>query len=796
MTRRSPQPKKIASRTWIWFVVAFATWSIACIVAIATLPTWSRPWVRDALLEKLSARLEQPVELGELELDYERVVLHDLVVGDPETPIIRLDEVVVDLEGHVLWRGRIDVERVHVTGGRVQGDRATLEGLARKALRRRNPQAPDEERRVRIVPKSLDLADVWIVVDEPDDPRIRHLEARVQAELELATRTAVLTLGDVRVQPRRGPLVTAGKIATTLVVESTPDGPQLVFPLRIDVDDVGAPVTEAIAVAGVDGWVKLSDPAITEVELDLSGGFSDRADDAGARLWSMAGKLRRDLSAGVVRLDMAEFELGRIPEVLEGLPVVESAQATVGGHLSVVFGGGIARLEGDVSLEGLNVNHPVLAKDPVRGIGFDLQFAAEIDPRARRLRLDHAVVEREGVRLALAADIEHTEDRRHRRYRVHASVPAVDCQAVLDAIPRELTPSMQGFVLDGDFEADVRFEADYSDLEAMVLDGKIGMDHCKAKQVPAHASADRLNGSFTHRVTMRDGRERTVSLHDGSGSFTPLESISPHMVQAVLTTEDGGFWRHKGFLPSQFKTAMQRNLAAGKVRLGASTITMQMVKNVLLSHERTLSRKLQEFFLTWYLETALSKQRIMELYLNVIEFGPGIYGVTRAARHYFGKHPGELSPPEAAFLALMLPSPVRRHASWCHGAPTASMQIKLQRILGIMHDRKRLSEEDYLMWKDMPLQFDTTERNDEGSCLAEIDRLLSAQEGQRALSGLLAGGAANDSPEPAPEDEDVVPTPRVKWSKSNDTDEPREPGDVDAPGHPAMDETPPDGETW
>ena len=114
-------------------MVAFATWSIACIVAIATLPTWSRPWVRDALLEKLSARLEQPVELGELELDYERVVLHDLVVGDPETPIIRLDEVVVDLEGHVLWRGRIDVERVHVTGGRVQGDRATLEGLARKA---------------------------------------------------------------------------------------------------------------------------------------------------------------------------------------------------------------------------------------------------------------------------------------------------------------------------------------------------------------------------------------------------------------------------------------------------------------------------------------------------------------------------------------------------------------------------------------------------------------------------------------------------------------------------------------
>ncbi len=794
MTRRSPTPKQV-SRTWIWFVAAFLGWAIVCVTAIATLPAWTRSWAREAIVEKLSARLEQPVELGELELGYERVVVRDLVVGDPSAPILRFDEITVELAGHVLARRRVDVQRVHVQGGRVQGDRATLEDLARKAMRRRDDAPRDEGGRVRLVPDTLVLADVWVVIDEPEDPRISHLEARVQAELAPATRTAAVELQDVRVQPRRGPLVTAGKVAATLVVQRGVDGPQLAFPVRVELDDVGAPVTDAIAVAGVDGWVELSDPAITEVEVDLAGGFSNRAEDAGARLWSMAGKVRRDLSAGVVRLDMAEFELGRIPEVLGKLPVVESAQATVGGHLSVVFGGGIARLEGDVSLEGLNVNHPVLAKDPVRGIGFDLQFAAEVDPRAHRLRLDHAVIQREGVELALSADIVHTADRRHRHYRLHAQVPKVDCQAVLDAIPRELTPSLQGFVLDGEFEADVRFEADYADLEAMVLDGRIGMDDCAAKQVPVHASAERLNGSFTHRVTMRDGRERTVSLHAYSGSFTPLESISPYMVQAVLTTEDGGFWRHRGFLPSQFKTAMQRNLAAGKVRLGASTITMQMVKNVLLSHERTISRKLQELFLTWYLETALSKQRIMELYLNVIEFGPGIYGVTRAARHYFGKDPSELTPPEAAYLALMLPSPVRRHASWCHGQPTASMQVKLGRILGIMHDRKRLSEEDYLLWKDVPLQFDTTERNDVGSCLAEIDRLLSAQEGQRALSGLLAGGAANDGPEPVAADDEGEPPPKMRWTKSNDGESGDDPAEVDAPGRPAMDE-PPDGETW
>src|SRR5262245_22327934 len=105
MTRRPPTPK-IASRTWIWFVVPISVWTIACVVAIATLPTWARPWVEEAIVEKLAARLEQPVAVAELELGYERVVVRDLVVGDPEAPIVRLDEVTVDLAGHVLWRRR------------------------------------------------------------------------------------------------------------------------------------------------------------------------------------------------------------------------------------------------------------------------------------------------------------------------------------------------------------------------------------------------------------------------------------------------------------------------------------------------------------------------------------------------------------------------------------------------------------------------------------------------------------------------------------------------------------------
>jgi Transglycosylase len=786
--RRSPAPKP-ASRAWVWLLAAFGVWAVTVVVAVATAPMWARGWVREELTERLARRLELPVEIERVDLAFGRVDIFALVVGEPDAPLVRLEHVRVDLDASAWWSGRVVVEHVEIRGGRVEGSRGQLEDLATRARRPSRSETASAPGRVRPVPDRVALREIWVVVEGPgDQAALRHFEARIDAELDPHASSVALVLADVRAELRNTPVVSAAEVRTELVLEQ--GAPR--FPVRVAFDDLGAPVTAEIAVAGVDGWVELSDAKATEISLDLSGGFSDHAEDARAseRLWSLAGRVRRDLSAGTLVVDMAEFELGRVPQVLRGLPVVDSEQASVGGHVAVVFGGGVARVEGDVSLEGLNVDHPVLAKQPVRDLGFDLQFAVELDPRAHRLRIDHADITRQGVALALTGEIVHPPERRHRHYRMAARVPAVSCQAVLDAVPAELVPSLQGFVLDGDFDLDVRFDADYADLDRLVLGGRVGISECVAREVPAHASGDRLTGAFTHRVTMRDGRQRVVQLYAGSGTFTPYSRISPHMVQAVLTTEDGGFWRHDGFLPSQFRTAMQRNLAAGKVRLGASTITMQMVKNVLLSHERTLSRKLQELFLTWYVETALSKERIMEIYLNVIEFGPGIYGVTRASRHYFGKYPEELTPPEAAYLALMLPSPVRRHSHYCRGVLAPSMQIKLARILGIMRERNRLSEEDYMLWKDVPLQFDPSERESEGACLGEIQRLLEAQEGQRALTGLLAGSSAA-----AADDEGIeieAPVEPVRASPGDD-----EPADAGARGRPAMDEAvAADNETW
>jgi monofunctional biosynthetic peptidoglycan transglycosylase len=142
--------------------------------------------------------------------------------------------------------------------------------------------------------------------------------------------------------------------------------------------------------------------------------------------------------------------------------------------------------------------------------------------------------------------------------------------------------------------------------------------------------------------------------------WTDLEAISPHLLRAVLVAEDGRFCSHRGIDWVEVKNALDDE--DGR-RRGASTITMQVVKNLFLWSERAWLRKAAEIPLALYAELVLSKRRIMEIYLNVAEWGTGIYGASAAARHYFGVPAAELSAPQAARLAAILPSPETRDAA-------------------------------------------------------------------------------------------------------------------------------------
>ncbi|MEW6382074.1 MAG: monofunctional biosynthetic peptidoglycan transglycosylase [bacterium] len=141
--------------------------------------------------------------------------------------------------------------------------------------------------------------------------------------------------------------------------------------------------------------------------------------------------------------------------------------------------------------------------------------------------------------------------------------------------------------------------------------------------------------------------------------WVPLSRISPHLVRAVVIAEDDKFWRHEGFDYEAIQEAIEKDLKAGKFKLGGSTISQQLAKNLYLSPAKNPFRKIREAIITWRMEKTLSKRRILELYLNVIEWGEGVFGAEAAARHYYGKPASLLTSREAARLAAVLPNPRR-----------------------------------------------------------------------------------------------------------------------------------------
>ncbi|HWP57574.1 MAG TPA: monofunctional biosynthetic peptidoglycan transglycosylase [Candidatus Acidoferrales bacterium] len=140
--------------------------------------------------------------------------------------------------------------------------------------------------------------------------------------------------------------------------------------------------------------------------------------------------------------------------------------------------------------------------------------------------------------------------------------------------------------------------------------------------------------------------------------WMPYDRFPDHLKRAVLLAEDAAFFSHQGVDLFELKEAIKQDLEQGRFKRGASTITMQLARNLYLSPEKSLLRKGREIMIAYELERVLSKRRIFELYLNVVEWGPGVYGAEMAARHYFGKSAADLTVPEAATLAALLPSPL------------------------------------------------------------------------------------------------------------------------------------------
>jgi membrane peptidoglycan carboxypeptidase len=207
---------------------------------------------------------------------------------------------------------------------------------------------------------------------------------------------------------------------------------------------------------------------------------------------------------------------------------------------------------------------------------------------------------------------------------------------------------------------------------------------------------------------MRDswGNTRRIQLDPAlSDSLVAMSGMPPWFEGILCCAEDGSFRRHSGFSPEHIRSSLSADVSQGRFARGGSTLTMQLARNLFLSREKTLARKLQEVFLTWRLEETLSKDRMLEIYINIVELGPDVFGFREASRYYFGVEPALLDPRQTAYLVSLLPGPRVYHGFFERGSVPGYWEDYLDVLLTSAFNRGALTREDLDRWRGGRITF-------------------------------------------------------------------------------------------
>ncbi|MDX9782415.1 MAG: biosynthetic peptidoglycan transglycosylase [Bacteroidales bacterium] len=235
-----------------------------------------------------------------------------------------------------------------------------------------------------------------------------------------------------------------------------------------------------------------------------------------------------------------------------------------------------------------------------------------------------------------------------------------DAQELFSSLPSGLFLGLDGITAEGSLDYRFRLHLDMSNIDSLKLESSLKGNNFRITKM-GRANLRLMNEDFLHTVYEKGVAVRSFAVGRGNPSFTSLDNISPYLKMAVLQSEDGGFLHHNGFVPEGIRGAMVENIKKGRFARGGSSISMQLVKNVYLSRHKTLARKFEEMLMVWIIENnrLVPKERMFEVYLNIIEWGPGIYGIREASKFWFDKEPSRLNINESIFLASIVPSPRR-----------------------------------------------------------------------------------------------------------------------------------------
>jgi hypothetical protein len=369
---------------------------------------------------------------------------------------------------------------------------------------------------------------------------------------------------------------------------------------------------------------------------------------------------------------------------------------------------GELHIDGFTSIVNLTVNHPKIAtKDVViKQARFDyhLLFGEHF------MAIDSSsTMQMNNVKIEPFAEY-NTED--DTVYKLRIAIPKMKAQQFITSLPKGLFSHFEGMETEGNFDYKLDYKFVKNKPNQLVFESKLTKENLKIIKY-GEANLSKLNSEFTYRAIDKGVLQRPIFVGSSNPNFTPLNQISPYLQKCVLTSEDPSFFSHRGFINDAFKQSILKNIRTKKFSRGASTISMQLVKNVFLTREKTLSRKLEEILLVYILENnrIASKERMLEVYFNVIEWGPNVYGIGEAANFYFNKTPANLTLKECLFLASIVPKPKKFMYGFDTDGFLKAIENKKQRFISNLMLRRGLIIADDTIGQNIPMSISGNARS-------------------------------------------------------------------------------------
>ncbi len=362
---------------------------------------------------------------------------------------------------------------------------------------------------------------------------------------------------------------------------------------------------------------------------------------------------------------------------------------------------GELHVDGFASIANLMVNHKKIASKDViiKNAKFDFRFLLGSD----FISIDSSsTVQFNKIKFHPYLAYETEEDT---IYKLQVAIPKMKAQDFIVSLPDGLFTHFQGMEAQGNFEYKLDFMFNKNKPNQLIFDSKLKKENLKITKY-GEANLNKLNGEFVYRAIIQNVQQRPILVGSANPNYTPLDQISPYLQKCVLTSEDPSFFSHRGFINEAFKQSILKNIRTHKFSRGASTISMQLIKNVFLTREKTVSRKLEEILLVYILENnrIASKERMLEVYFNVIEWGPNVYGIGEAAEFYFQKIPADLTLKECLFLATIVPRPKKFMWQFDNQGNLKSYAEKNQKFLSNLMLRRGILTAEDTIGQSIPLQ--------------------------------------------------------------------------------------------